>query len=457
MKPLSVVLILTLLALWSPNGAQPVAAQAGFDLQAALAAARPGDTIRVPPGLYRGPVQIDQPVILEGQGQPVIDGQGQGDVITINAADVTVRGFVIRNSGDSLDREHAGITGLGARATIEQNRLEDVLFGIYLKNAPGSVVRENVIIGKDLEVGRRGDGIRLWYCAGSRVEANGVQQSRDLIIWFSPQSVVRGNTVETSRYGLHFMSTDDQLVENNILRHNSVGLYVMTGKGYTLRNNLLYDNRGPSGYGLGLKDVDDFVAEGNRLVANRVGLYVDIAPRASAITVLFERNLFAYNEIGITLLPLVTHAVYTGNSFYENGEQVAISGEGMLQGNRWSQAGVGNYWSDYAGYDANRDQVGDLPYRAQSLYEDLLANYPELRLFQLSPATSALELAARAFPIFQPRPKIADDHPLMAPPPLPPAPLLSPSHGLADTLAAAGLLLVAGLILLLGIRGLGTV
>jgi len=52
----------------------------------------------------------------------------------------------------------------------------------------------------------------------------------------------------------------------------------------------------------------------------------------------------------------------------------------------------------------NGDQVGDLPYKSTSLYENLMDTYPELRLFQLSPATDAIDLAARAFPIFQPGP-----------------------------------------------------
>ncbi len=169
--------------------ALPTTAQSQpFDLQAAIAAAQPGDTIQVPPGTYAGPLLIDKPVTLEGQGMPVIDSGGQGDVVTISAPDVTLRGFVIRNSGTSLDHENAGITGTGARVTIENNRLEDVLFGIYLKDAPGSIVRNNTVHGKDLEMGVRGDGLRLWYCADSLLEGNHVADSRDMIVWFSPNT-----------------------------------------------------------------------------------------------------------------------------------------------------------------------------------------------------------------------------------------------------------------------------
>jgi nitrous oxidase accessory protein len=99
--------------------------------------------------------------------------------------------------------------------------------------------------------------------------------------------------------------------------------------------------------------------------------------------------------------------------------------------------------------------VGDIPYRSSSLYEDLMEQYPELRLFQLSPATDALDLAARAFPVFQPRAKMADEHPLMAPPPSPAVPGLPEPPLLANLAVAVGMLGLAGGVLLVGMRKSG--
>jgi nitrous oxidase accessory protein len=431
---------------------QPPAGQP-FDLPAALAAAQPGDTIVVPPGVYAGPIEVIVPgLTLEGQEGAIIDGGGLGDVLTVQAPDVTLRGLTIRNSGKSLDREHAGITGLAPRLTIENNRLEDVLFGIYLKEAPDSVIRGNHVTGMDLDIGRRGDGIRVWQSPGALVEGNTVYDVRDVVMWFSSDAILRNNVVENGRYGLHFMFSDNQVMEENILRNNSVGAYLMYSRGLTMTNNLLLDNNGPSGYGVALKDVDDVQADNNRMVNNRVGVYVDNSPREADAYVRFEDNLLAYNEIGVEMLPLVTRNLFTNNIFQENREQVAIAGGGELRGNDWSRDGWGNYWSDYAGFDADGNRVGDLPYRSTSLYENLMEQYPELRLFQLSPATDALDLAARAFPVFQPRAKIADEHPLMAPPPSPAVPGL-PEPPLAANLAVAlGMLALAGMVLFVGMR-----
>lgn len=418
-----------------------------FDLAAALATAQPGATITVPAGVHLGPVQIDRPLTLQGEPGATIDGGGQGDVITIAAPDVTVRGLIIRNSGLSLDREHAGVTVLAPRAILAQNRLEDVLFGIYLKNAPGSKLLDNVVLSKQVDIARRGDGIKIWYSAGCTVAGNRVSGSRDVIVWYSPQCVVRNNLVENSRYGIHYMQSDNQVLEHNILRHNSVGVYVMYGHDIILRNNFFYGNRGPSGFGIGLKEADNVTASGNRSVANRVGVYIDNSPPSRDAIVRFERNIFAYNEIGAELLPSVQRNIYTANVFQENEEQVALAGGGDATANQWSVANQGNYWSDYAGFDADGDQVGDLPYQAQSLFENLTSNHPELRLFQQSPAATALDLAARAFPIFQPQPKFTDEFPLMAPPNVSAAPGLPPPPLRANLAVAITMIALALLIL----------
>jgi nitrous oxidase accessory protein len=129
-----------------------------------------------------------------------------------------------------------------------------------------------------------------------------------------------------------------------------------------------------------------------------------------------------------------------------------VAGGGDLTRNEWAVDGRGNYWSDYAGYDADADEIGDLPYAAKSLYESLAGAHPELRLFQLGPAADALDLAAKAFPIFAPQPKMADPHPLTAPPSLPPAPGIAPAPVLANLAASLALVGMALAVLLAGLR-----
>ncbi len=414
----TIIILTTILILVSLSSSRTKAARLNsFGLQAAIDAAQPGDVIQVPPGLYSGNIVIEKSVTLEGIDWPILDGNNQGNVIEINhAPDVTIRGFVIRNSGARLDKENAGIAvDQSPRLVVENNRLENTLFGIYIKDSAESRIANNLIGAKELDVPARGDGIRVWYSQNTQVIGNRVDKGRDVVLWYNNGAVVRDNIITNGRYGLHFMYCDDNLVENNRLENNSVGAFLMYSRRLTLRYNIFANNRGPSGYGIGLKDLDGVEATDNLFTSNRVGIYFDNSPGSVDVTQHFTHNALTFNDIGLLFNPSVKRNYFSQNSFIDNLEQVGLTGSGTFEGNGFTVAGQGNFWSDYLGYDASGDNLGDLPYVSISLFENMMDKNPQLRLFQLSPAQQAVELAARAFPIFQPKPKFSDDAPLMTP------------------------------------------
>lgn len=382
-------------------------------LQEAIASAPPGATLEVRGGIYHGPVLIDKPLTLIGVDQPALDGQGQGTVLRITAPKVTVRGFVIRNSGRSLEHEDAGIRVEGASGVIlEDNRLEEVLFGIYLKDSPGARIRNNTVIGLDVPEAERGDAIRLWYSPDAWIEGNRTLRGRDVIIWFSDRSVVQGNQFEGGRYGIHYMYCTGSQVEGNILRGNFVGAYVMYSRNLVFRNNRFLHQRGPSGYGLAFKDSDEIRVEENLFLDNTAAIFLDNTPRSEGSPVHFLRNVIAYNGIGVLALPMVRGVMFQGNVFWENEQQAATQGEGNLMANDWQ----GNFWSDYAGFDGDGDGVGDVPYRSRRIFEALVDQAPLLRLFWGTPVLQALETAALLVPFFEPPVRLEDPAPRMRPP-----------------------------------------
>ena len=384
-------------------------------LAEAIAAAAPGDTIEVTGGVFHGNLIVDRTLTLVGLDGATLDAGGTGTVLRLEAPDTTVRGFVVQNTGDSLDREDSGIIAAAPGALIENNRLINVLFGIYINAAPGTTVRGNFVEGQDLDIARRGDLIRLWDSDDVLIENNTTRRGRDAVLWYSERMTLRGNDFSHGRYGLHFMYCDDAIIEDNRLTNNSVGAYLMYGRRLTLRDNLLAFNRGPSGYGIGLKDMDDVTIAGNRILDNRVGVYNDGSPREIDSTAIVNNNLFAYNDIAIEMLPSVRHNLISDNSFVENEQQVVVAGGGQLRDNEWTVGERGNYWSDYAGYDADGDGQGEIVYRSERLLDDLLGRRPELRLFVYSPVVSAVDFAARAFPLVRPQPILVDEAPLTRP------------------------------------------
>lgn len=397
------------------------------DLATAVSQASPGDTIEVTGGVYKGSLLIDKPLTLIGKDWPVIDGENEGSVVTITAPGSTLRGFVIKNSGQSLANENSGIAVEAENTLIENNRFEDTLFGIYTRQAHNTIIRNNVISSKDLEPQRRGDPIRVWYSNGVTLENNKIDKGRDVVLWYSEDLTVQNNDVSNGRYGLHFMYCDDATIEYNRLYNNSVGLFMMYSRRVHIQNNTIANNRGPSGYGIGLKDMDDAIITNNLILDNRIGVHLDTSPREVDSIGRFEGNVLAYNDIGVQMMPSVRHNEFISNSFVENEEQMAIAGGGKQGDNWWTVNDSGNYWSDYAGYDDDGDGLGEMAYRSDRLFENMMEKEPQLRLFLYSPATNAIEFAAKAFPLVKPQPKLVDERPLTAPiipsmaPPLPQA------------------------------------
>jgi nitrous oxidase accessory protein len=373
----------------------------------ALEAARPGDTVHVGAGVYREHLVIKKPVTLRGEPGAIIDGDGSGSVVRVLAPAV-ITGFTIRGSGSNQAEEHAGILAEGADGiVVEDNVLEDVLFGIYVKESNGPVIRGNRVEGKDLPISLRGDGIRLWYSRGGLIESNVVTRSRDIVIWFSDSTRTAANRVTESRYGLHYMYSDHNEFRGNEFIGNQVGAFLMYSKGITFRDNIFADARGVTGRGLGFKDTDAVQAVGNVIVRNTIGVYIDNSPTTAAIVNRLAGNVIAFNDVGVLLLPAVHSNQFDGNDFLNNVVPVAVTGAGDALKNRWES----NYWSEYAGFDRDGDGHGDAPFVYERLFDDLLTKHDELRVFNLGLAVSSLDALSRALPLLTPEPILIDSFP----------------------------------------------
>ncbi|MEO9254772.1 MAG: nitrous oxide reductase family maturation protein NosD [Tepidiformaceae bacterium] len=382
-----------------------------------IAAAQPGDTITVPAGLYKEHLVIDKAITLEGAGWPVIDAGGVGDVIRVNAADVTIRGFVIQGSSIDVSDEPAGIRVAANNSRIEGNRIQNVLYGIELQDSGGHIVRNNSI-SSIVRFGaeRRGHGIYLWHTNDNVVADNTIENVKDgFFVGFSTRNAIENNHVTKSRYGIHYMYSNDNEFHNNVFRDNIAGGVLMYSTDITFTGNeFAYNKSAASGYGLLFKDMDNVLMSGNYIHHNRLGITMEGAPSSPAAFVTLKGNLIAFNQAGLELTT-TTAATFTENTFTGNLEQVISRGGSQQQRNAWSLNGRGNYWDDYQGYDANGDGVGDIKFSYDGSYDALVQENQALKAFAFTPARSALDLAGGWFPAFKPATRLIDDHPLMSP------------------------------------------
>ena len=365
-------------------------------IAAAIAAARPGDTIHVAPGIYREPmIVVDKPLTIIGDGWPVLDGQGAHQIVSVTADDVTIRGLVLRDVGTSYVEDRAAIKVAKAHGCdIENNRIERAFFGIYLAGVTSCRIANNQISGAGVGEAGSGNGIHLWTSNHVTIAGNHISHQRDGIYFeFVHDSQIRDNTSEHNlRYGLHFMYSDDCTYERNTFRANGAGVAVMFTKRVTMRANQFLSNWGSASYGLLLKEVYDVQLTANRFQRNTVALLADGANRIDA-----EHNEFVANGWAVKLMASTDGGRFIANNFVANTFDVATNSRESAAEFR------GNYWDAYRGYDVNHDGVGDVPFHPVRLFSLLVqANQPALILLR-SPFVALIDAAERTLPTLTPQ------------------------------------------------------
>ena len=91
------------------------------------------------------------------------------------------------------------------------------------------MVESSKVIGKaELEMSS-GNAIHLWYCKRIKIRKNLVQHHRDgIYLMFVDNSIFEENVSEDNlRYGLHFMSSNNDDYLNNEFRRNGEGVAVI--------------------------------------------------------------------------------------------------------------------------------------------------------------------------------------------------------------------------------------
>ncbi len=214
----------------------------------ALARSVGGDRVVVHAGVYREPtLVVDRGVELVGEGWPILDGEGEREILRVTADGVTVQGFVFRDVGVSYVEDRAAIKIREAGdCRIIGNKIRNAFFGIYLAQSHSCLIEGNEILGEAERETASGNGIHLWYSRNVIIENNVISNHRDgIYLEFVEDSRIAGNTSRNQlRYGLHFMFSDGCVYEGNEFLENSSGVAVMYSKRVRMVGNLFQDNWG---------------------------------------------------------------------------------------------------------------------------------------------------------------------------------------------------------------------
>ena len=371
----------------------------------ALRDAQPGARVTVRAGIYREPtIVVTRPVTIIGEPGAVLDGEETRQIMIVQADDVTIRGLEFRRVGTSHVEDRAAIKVQDAQnCTIENNRIDDAFFGIYLARVDRCRIAHNRLTARKGRESASGNGIHLWTSNHITIEANEITGHRDgIYLEFVHESDIRNNTSTANlRYGLHFMYSDDCRYVGNTFSRNGSGVAVMYTKRVAMIDNRFEDNWGSASYGLLLKEILEPELRGNRFVRNSTGLLLDGVTRLRA-----HANQFIENGWAVKLLASAQDGRFTHNEFLGNSFDVATNSR------ETTTSFAGNYWDEYKGYDLDRDGTGDVPHRPVRLFSLLVADNEPLLITLRSPFVALLDIAERVLPSITPE-TLADASPAM--------------------------------------------
>lgn len=392
--------------------ASAVSLEVGLDynyssIHSALEDANANDTILIHSGRYKEfDIVIDKPLSIIGDNLPIIDGNNQGQVITVQANNVLIEGIQIWRSRLSFMDDFSGILIKDCRnVTVRSCIFNENYFALYLANSAQCTVENNTITGKAESETTSGNGIHLWYCRDIEIKSNITSGHRDGIYFeFVKFSKIINNVSRNNlRYGLHFMFSDSCVYSDNEFRNNGAGVAVMYTHYIKMTGNKFFDNWGSSSYGLMLKEISDSEISDNYFYQNSIAIYAEGSSRVN-----FHDNDIVNNGWGLKIMSNSMDNEFHNNNFDGNSFQVTTYGRQNF--NNFD----GNYWSDYSGYDINGDKIGDVPHRPMKLFALQIQRHPEGLALLHSLFVKILDFAENLIPTLTPE-TLVDNKPKMVP------------------------------------------
>ena len=308
------ILLLLLVFILLANCANAVVSvKPGDRIQAAIDAAKAGETIEISAGTYGESLVVDRPLILKGIGSgadlPCVNSES-GSAITIKANGVIVEGLWAKSA--SGWRGDAGVLVLsddnviqGCAASGSGN------VGILLEKCRNNTVSDCVIQGNGNE------GLFLENSSGN---------------------VLKKNEISDNRYGCKLVSSQgNRILENDFLNNRDDAINLQQSDANLIEGN----NAAGSDSALSIDGSRDNIARKNEFVGNEKGIYLSYLDTGSETQSKKGKSVvISYNSMPSS------DTVSTNNSIYLN---TLINKKNARDDslNNWDNGRMGNNYSDF--------------------------------------------------------------------------------------------------------------
>ncbi|WP_299121943.1 nitrous oxide reductase family maturation protein NosD [uncultured Winogradskyella sp.] len=375
-------------------------------IQTAVDSSKSGDRIFIKAGLYNESniIIYKKSLHINGEEGTIIDTQNNGYGFSVEATDIVIKNLTIKNIEVSYTKEFAAILLFKSYDFVIENiTVENAFFGFLIQKSKDGLVHNNVISGEGKAEADSGNAIHLWHCENVNITNNDVRRMRDgIYLEFGSNAYISDNySTENMRYGLHFMFSNNNTYENNIFEANGAGVAVMFSKKIKMYNNIFKKNWGTASYGILLKEINDAELKHNIFEDNTIGINADGTNRIT-----YTENTFKNNGYAIKVHGACYDNIYSKNNFLYNSFDLSYSGN--LNSNKFEN----NYWSNYTGYDLDKNGIGDIPYRPVKLFSYLVNRTPESIVLLRSLFIDIIDFSEKVSPVFTPE-NLIDNQPLM--------------------------------------------
>jgi len=157
--------------------------------------------------------------------------------------------------------------------------------------------------------------------------------------------------ITKSLHGIHLSnSSNNGIIESTVTSNYHDGIQVYSSTTNRIKRNIIQNNK-EEGITLELS-VNNIISE--NVIKNNLDGIVLIE---SSHNYIISNNITTNTDTGIWVLSSSENIIYH-NNFIDNPVQIYT----FNSNNVWDDSFVGNYWSNYEGFDGNGDGIGDIPY-----------------------------------------------------------------------------------------------
>lgn len=324
------------------------------------------DTIIVRNGTYFEHLNVSKSITLEGNlgGPTILDGTGNGTVVTVNASNVTLVDFTIQNGFEGI------LLNSTNNSNLKNNLVRSNDDGILILNSSNNTLRDNVMRWNSRNFGINANAA---YPQGfiQDVDPSNLVDNRPIYYCVNKT----GGSIPSNAGFVALVNSTNVAVENLSINHNDNGILLAYTFNSTIENNTLSQNN--VGIALIASEHDEIM--NNNMTDNTIGLS------------LYQANdsIFVYNTIEKKDPSLNTYGVAleysNNNTFYRNNFiQIGNPLSTIKSSNSYNNSREGNYWDSYIGNDTNLDGISETPNSPFGDYHPLMEKWQAKESFNVS-------------------------------------------------------------------------